>query len=58
MARGGRGGMRVAAGGCWPSPLQEELLRAALLPGEAAVKAWEHWSAAVDLDELGLDLGS
>lgn len=37
---------------CWPSPLQETLLRAALLDGEAALHAWRQWRAEVDLDHV------
>ena len=45
-----------AAGGCWPTPEQELLLQAALLPGSRGVDAWREWSARVDLDAL--DFGS
>lgn len=37
---------------CWPNPLQETLLRAALLDGEAAARAWREWRARVDLDHV------
>jgi len=44
-------------GGCWPTPAQELLLRAALLTGSEAVSAWEAWQAATP--DLGaLDHGS
>lgn len=40
------------SGGCWPSPSQVLLLRAALLPAEEAVPAWSRWRATTDLDSL------
>lgn len=43
--------------GLWPSPLQEQLLRAALLDGEAARQAWQQWRTAIVVDEE-LDRGS
>ncbi len=46
----------VNHGGCWPTSLQELLLRAALLDGENAIDAWEEWRSRVDADQL--DLGS
>lgn len=47
----------VKAGGCWPNPEQELLLRAALLSGPEAIDAWERWSARVP-DIGSLDSGS
>jgi Uncharacterised nucleotidyltransferase len=47
----------VEAGGCWPNPEQELLLRAALLSGPEAIDAWERWSARVP-DIGSLDSGS
>lgn len=32
----------------WPTPLQEDLLRAALLEGNEACEAWRRWRAAID----------
>jgi hypothetical protein len=36
----------------WPTPQQELLLRAALLPGARAAEAWERWFPQVDIDHL------
>lgn len=44
--------MGSTAATCWPNPLQETLLRAALLEGEAALQAWHQWRADVDLDDV------
>lgn len=46
--------MRItdSTGGCWPTPLQELLLKATLLKTEEAVLAWEQWSAQDGLDRL------
>jgi hypothetical protein len=38
------------AGGPWPSPAQELLLRAATLSGDASAEAWRAWRADHDLD--------
>jgi hypothetical protein len=35
-----------------PTPEQELLLRAALLEGEEAIKAWAEWRAAADINEV------
>lgn len=45
-------------GSFWPTPHQELLLRAALLPPAAASVAWGQWCAEVDIEEDHLDLGS
>lgn len=42
--------------GCWPTPTQELLLRAAVLRGPESVKAWQEWRNTADLDAL--DFGS
>lgn len=42
--------------GCWPNRNQELLLRAALLPREPALKAWDEWRRSVNLDVI--DYGS
>ena len=42
----------------WPTPGQALLLRAALLPREAASRAWDEWKAVHDLVECRLDRGS
>jgi Uncharacterised nucleotidyltransferase len=42
---------------CWPTPRQERLLRAALVEGGAAERAWEEWVAA-RVDGEPLDPGS
>ena len=39
-------------GDCWPTPDQTLLLRAALLPGEAAREAWVAWRQRASLAEL------
>jgi hypothetical protein len=36
----------------WPSPLQEQVLRAALLPGEAGAAAWARLRPDLDVDDL------
>src|SRR5947209_4246668 len=41
---------------CWPTKVQELLLRACLLSGDEAVTAWRHWQAAVDTNSI--DQGS
>jgi len=41
---------------CWPSPEQELLLKAALLKGEGALRAWSEWQARANPDDL--DQGS
>jgi len=41
----------------FPTREQELLLRAALMQGETALQAWQHWKAHVNLEQ-GLDLGS
>lgn len=41
---------------CWPSPVQELLLRAALLKGPDAINAWEQWATIVNYDNI--DYGS
>ena len=42
--------------GCWPTPHQELLLRAALLQGEPALAAWDEWRRTVNIDVI--DYGS
>lgn len=42
--------------GCWPTPDQELLLRAALLQGEAALESWNAWRRNVNIDVI--DYGS
>ncbi len=48
--------MRGQQHSAWPSSLQELLLRAALLHGDEARTAWNHWAAMVELDTI--DWGS
>jgi len=43
-------------GGCWPTAIQELLLRAALLEGQDCIEAWQTWKSCVDVQNL--DLGS
>lgn len=42
--------------GCWPNRDQELLLRAALLPREPALEAWNEWRRSVNIDVI--DYGS
>ena len=42
--------------GCWPTPDQELLLRAALLPREPALESWDEWRRKVNIDVI--DYGS
>lgn len=50
--------MRItdSAGGCWPTPLQELLLKATLLKTDEALQAWREWFGQDGLDRL--DSGS
>jgi len=41
-----------ALGHCHPSPVEQLLLRAALLDGEEAITAWQAWITAVDLSNV------
>lgn len=41
---------------CWPTPQQELLLKASLLGGEEAVKAWREWRRVQDIEAV--DYGS
>ncbi len=45
-------------GGCLPTPLQELLLKAAILPLPSAWEAWQKWREQVDLETEYIDLGS
>jgi hypothetical protein len=36
--------------GCWPTEMQELLLKACLLEGRAATQAWEKWKSRIDID--------
>jgi hypothetical protein len=40
------------SGGCRPTAVQELLLKASLLEGEAALEAWRQWHAQVGLERL------
>src|SRR5215469_14327441 len=42
--------------GCWPTPLQELLLRAAVMRGPVAVEAWGKWKHTVNIEAV--DFGS
>jgi hypothetical protein len=42
----------------WPTLAQELLLRAAVIPGPAALAAWDRWKVGHDLIESELDHGS
>ncbi|HUP01084.1 MAG TPA: nucleotidyltransferase family protein [Gemmatimonadota bacterium] len=47
------GGRRPVAGGSvWPGPRQELLLKAALLEGDAARRAWLEWADGADLGRV------
>lgn len=39
-------------GACWPTPLQEEILRAAVEPPADAAAAWQRVRGQIDLDDL------
>jgi glycosyltransferase involved in cell wall biosynthesis len=39
-------------GACWPEPLQEHVLRAALTPGARGVEAWRAIRGDLDLDDI------
>ncbi|MBX3001088.1 MAG: nucleotidyltransferase family protein [Caldilineaceae bacterium] len=41
--------------GCWPTPHQELLLRAALLDKDSALAAWTQWRAEVNIEEIHPD---
>lgn len=43
-------------GGCWPTPLQELLLKAIVLHDNAAHSAWKEWISSVEVENL--DWGS
>lgn len=43
-------------GGCWPTPQQELLLRAALWQNAAGLDAWRQWKNQIDIERL--DYGS
>lgn len=40
------------AGGCWPTELQQLLLKACLLDGTQALEAWQRWEAKSGFDSL------
>jgi hypothetical protein len=42
--------------GCWPTPNQELILRAAVLQGEPALESWNEWKRKTNLDVI--DYGS
>jgi hypothetical protein len=46
--------MRItdSTGGCWPTPLQELLLKATLLKTNVALQAWEEWHGQAGLETL------
>ena len=41
-----------STGGCWPTPLQELLLKATLLKTSVALQAWQEWFGQEGLDRL------
>lgn len=43
---------RRSYGGCWPTPGQELLLRACLMPGDEAAEAFRQWKAASDVNTV------
>jgi len=36
--------------GCWPTEMQELLLKACLLEGQPAMEAWVNWKSRIDID--------
>ena len=48
--------MKISTDNFWPTPQQELLLKAALLPNQKAIDAWEKWASQVDIEDL--DTGS
>ena len=46
--------MRItdASGGCWPTPFQELLLKAALLKTDTALQSWNEWFAQDGLERM------
>ena len=44
--------LNLHQGGCWPTPSQENLLRAALLSGSEAISSWHQWRAQLDFDNI------
>jgi len=48
----------AAVAALWPTPGQELLLRAAVIPGPGAIEAWDRWKVDHDLVETELDHGS
>ena len=46
--------MRItdSTGGCWPTPLQELLLKATLLKTNGALEAWQEWYGREGLERL------
>jgi len=50
------GAAKKDAGGCWPTQEQRLLLRASLLRGQGATKAWQEWRSRADIQIL--DRGS
>ena len=49
-------GFKLGTGYVWPTPEQQWMLRAAILPGQSGLEAWDKWVACADIDHL--DLGS
>jgi hypothetical protein len=49
-------GFKQGTGYVWPTPEQQWMLRAAILPGQAGRDAWQNWIATADIDHL--DAGS
>ena len=58
VADGPGGPADASARALWPTPGQEQLLRAALLDGPEALSAWDEWKRGHDLIESDLDHGS
>jgi hypothetical protein len=49
-------GFKQGIGYVWPTPEQQWMLRAAILPGQAGRDAWDKWIAVADIDHW--DIGS
>ena len=59
MTAAARAGAQSAArhgdDGCWPTEAQELLLRATLLEGDRALRAWETWRRVTDLSSVDIE---
>ncbi|MCJ7626510.1 MAG: nucleotidyltransferase family protein [Anaerolineaceae bacterium] len=44
--------MKRSVSNCWPTPVQELMLRAALLKGEGSIKDWKAWTKIVEFNDI------